>query len=480
MCLQENAKDKKPCELKMSHTPGKLAEARSVFENGASEKNDAGSNKKEKLFPPPKPPRVAATENNSEERPGEQQQPAKRKAPSPPKETKENSNGKAVEHNATVIKRKAPEPPTSNQEESKVHPDKSSKTTVKISEVECEQKNTKARDIQSRSSSVDEEGNGGCAPVPAKRERKGSVDSLDGNNKSEGDQPTPKPRAKVQSSSEANKKSQHNNARKGSKEKEEKVNWPVKKSKKTVLDNTVTIVATPVDEQRSATDHSKKKPQEEPCIIQACVVEEKAPVIAGKNESSENTITIKAVPCNDAEVKAKARRGEKTKVSSVGKTEKHSRRAKVAEQVSSDVIPAVAMEKKPPSSSRKTRESTRKDDFAFKVPRRPTKECQFDPNETVNLNDVNIHEITFSFDFGQFDQELEKDKESMFKMSYEEKCKQVGPNFLINILFPVHFTHTYLNSHLFYIYKHISLLYSCCLSSDEQKQGLQRRLQIYM
>ncbi|XP_078365019.1 uncharacterized protein LOC144649406 [Oculina patagonica] len=417
---KENAKDKKPCELKMPHAPGKLAEARSVFENGASEKNDVSCNKKEKLFPPPKPPRVAATEDNSEERPVEQQQTTKRKAPSPPKETKENSNAKAVEHNTTVIKRKAPEPPTSNQEESKVHPDKSSKTTVKISEVECEQKNAKARDNQSRSSSVDEEGDGSCTPVPAKRERKGSVDSLDGIDKTEGDQPTPKPRRKVQNSSEA-VPAQDNIGSKERRGKEKKVQ---ESKPKKVLDNTVTIVATPVDEQKSITDHSKKKPQEQPCIIQACVVEENAPVVVAKSESSEKPITVKAVSSNSSEVKARTRRGEKTKVTSVEKTEQHSRKANVAEKVS-NVIPAVAMEKNPPSSSRKTRESTKKDDFAFKVPRRPTKECQFDPNETVNLNDVNIHEITFSFDFGQFDQELEKERDSMFKMSYEEKCKQL-------------------------------------------------------
>ena len=121
MCFQEDNKDKKPGEVKTPHSPEKLAGARSVFENGASEKSI--SNKKEKLFPPPKPPRVAAVESYSEEKPEEQQQPAKRKAPSPPKETKESSDTKVVDRNTTsVIKRKAPEPPTSNQEESKIHP----------------------------------------------------------------------------------------------------------------------------------------------------------------------------------------------------------------------------------------------------------------------------------------------------------------------------------------------------------------------
>ena len=419
MCFQEDNKDKKPGEVKTPHSPEKLAGARSVFENGASEKSI--SNKKEKLFPPPKPPRVAAVESYSEEKPEEQQQPAKRKAPSPPKETKESSDTKVVDHNTTsVIKRKAPEPPTSNQEESKIHPGESI-NAVKISETKCHPKDTKERNSPSQSSSADEEGDGGCTPVPAKRERKGSVESLDGINKPEGDQPTPKPRTKVQNSSEANKNAEKEHGSKESK----KEKGSVKKVEKTELDNTVTIVATPVDERRLTTDKSKQRPLEQPCIIQACVVEDKLPVSAAKRDNNGNTVTVKAISCGGSEVNAgKARRGEK--VISVEKTGKHPKKESVAEKVSSDVIQAVAMKSKPPTSLRKTRESTKKDDFAFKVPRRPTKECQFDPNETVNLNDVNIHEMTFTFDFGQFDQELEKDRASMFKLSYEEKCKQVG------------------------------------------------------
>ena len=414
----------------MPHTPGKLSEARSVFENGASENNTG--NKKEKLFPPPKPPRVAAVETNSEEiQPGEQQQPSKRKAPSPPRETKESSDTRVADHSTTsVIKRKAPEPPTSKQEE-KTCPEESS-NVVKISETKGDLKNTKERNCPSQSSSTDEEGDGGCTPVPAKRERKGSVESLEGTDKTEGNQPTPKPRSKVQNSCEANKNAQEVYSSKESKQKDEKVRGSEKKAKKTGLDNTVTIVATPVDERRSTTDKSKQRPQEQPCIIQACLVEDKPPASAAKKDKNENTVTVKAISCNGSEVKGKAHRGEK--VISADKTEKRRKKENLAEKASSDVIPAVAMESKPSTSSKKTRESTKKDDFAFKVPRGPTKECQFDPNETVNLNDVNIHEMTFTFDFGQFDHELEKDRDSMFKLSYEEKCKQVGVFFSYMVL----------------------------------------------
>ena len=429
LCLQENTNDKKPCEVKMPHTPKKLAEARSVFENGASEKDI--TNKKEKLFPPPKPPRMAGMEANSEEtQVGEQQQPAKRKAPSPPKETKESSNTKVENQSSTsLIKRKAPEPPTSNQEESKICSEERS-NTVRISEAKGDQKDTKERNYPSQSSSTDEEGDGSCTPVPAKRERKGSVESLDGIDKTKGDQPTPKPRKKVQNSCEANEDAQEEHDSKASKQKE-KAEGSVKKAKTTGLDNTVTIVATPVDGRRSTTDKSKRRPQEQPCIIQACLVEDKLPVAPAKKENNENTVTVKAISCNGPEVKTKGSRGEK--VINGNKTERHCKKDNLAEKVSSDVIPAVSLGSKPPTSSKKTREPTKKDDLAFKVPRRPTRECQFDPNETVNLNDVNIHEMTFTFDFGQFDQELEKDRDSMFKLSYEENCKQVGRFFFKHV-----------------------------------------------
>ena len=399
-----------------------------MFENGASEK-DIG-NKKERLFPPPKPPRVAAVETSSEEiQPGnQQQQTAKRKAPSPPREAKESTDTKVVDHSATsVIKRKAPEPPTSSQKESKIHPGESG-DAVEISETKCDTKDTKERKNPPQSSSADEDGDGSCIPVPAKRERTGSVESLDSIDKTEGDQPTPKPRRKVQNSCDTNKNAQEEYGSKERKQIEEKAKGSVKKAKKTGLDNTVTIVATPVDARRSTTDKSKPRPQEEPCVIQACLVEEKLPGIVSRKGSNGNAVTVTAISCDGSEVKGKASRGEKVK--SADKTEKRRKKEHVAEKVSTDAIPAVAMETKPPTSSRKITESTKKDDFTFKVPRRPTRECQFDPNETVNLNDVNIHEMTFTFDFGQFDQELEKDRESMFKLSYEEKCKQVWTFFL--------------------------------------------------
>ena len=378
-----------------------------MFENGASKQSKI-NNKKEKYFAPPKPPRLAATETNPEEGlPVDEQQATKRRAPSPPKEKNGTngeikSNSKAVEDNSTYVsKRKAPEPPTSSQVDK-------SKINTETSE-SCKQGDAKVRNASSRGSSIEEDGDVNAAPIPAKRERKGSVDSLEDINSIKQDQPTPTPRRKVQNSCEATNITQ-----------EEKINGSVKKPKK--AETTVTIVATPIS------SNERSKPQEEPCVIQACVVEAiNTPEDTVRSVSSENTVTVKAVSCGGSKVKSKTHKSERMKVTTVDETEKRSRKVTGPEKISDGNNATAAAERKPSSSSRKTRESTKKEDFAFKVPMKPAparENCHFDLNETVNLNDVNIHEMTFTFDFGQFEQELEKERESMF-VSYEEKCKQV-------------------------------------------------------
>lgn len=409
---QEIAKNKNPCELQTSHTPGKLTEARSVFED-ATEQNKI-DNKKEKFFAPPKPPRLGTTEANPvESQPADKQPATKRKAPSPPNTKNGSSEAKAMDDKtASVIKRKAPEPPC--QDKNEINSDSSNG-------MECEQLDNKVRKPSPpQSLSTDQESDGVTAPVPAKRERKGSIDSLDGNNKS--DQPTPKPRRVIQNSSEGKNVSQ-----------EENISGSVKKPKKAVADTTVTIVATPIDDKETFKAHtSKQRLQQEPCIIQACMVEESTPEVPIKSTlSNANIVTVKALSCDDADVKSKAHRSERVRVTSVD--ENASRKSTRNEKITGVSIEAVSTERKPSKSSRKTRQSTKKEEFGFKVPKRPAPardNCHVDLNETVNLNDVNIHEITFNFDFGQFDQQLEKEKESMF-VSYEEKCKQVRCSFAL-------------------------------------------------
>ena len=151
--------------------------------------------------------------------------------------------------------------------------------------------------------------------------------------------------------------------------------------------------------------------------------------------SCENTVTVKGISADGTERKGvKTHRSDRTKVqvSVVDPAEKQPKRAN--EKFSDGIISAVAQK---PQSSRKTRQSTKKNDFEFKVPKQPVApardNCHFNLNETVNLNDVNIHEITFNFDFGQFDQELEQDRGSMF-VSYEEKCKQVWLYYSFHLL----------------------------------------------
>lgn len=409
LLLQENAKDKRHCELVTSNTPGKLAVARSVFEN-ASDQGQTDS-KQEKFFAPPKPPRVGATESNPDENKLANEQPAaKRKAPLPPKAKDVCNEVTPMDDHATsVVKRKAPEPPSQDKNKININSTESSNGT------ECQQGDKKVRKASSRSSSIDEEADGSTGPFPAKRERKGSVNNLDHIvTSNQSDQPTPKPRKKVQTSGEAKSITPKGN-----------VNGSVQKPMKAVADTTVTIVAIPIDdEKKSKTDKLKQRPKAEPCIIQACVVEESAPQINARSVCSDNI--VKAVPHEDSELNRETCKSERIK-KTTGDAKEKSRKSSKPEKISDGFIETAHKERKPSNSSRKTREPTRKEEFEFKVPKKPAvirDNCHVDLNETLNLNDVNIHEITFSFDFGQFDQQMEKDKETMF-VSYEEKCKQV-------------------------------------------------------
>ena len=418
MFLQEIVKDKTASELQTTYSPGKLAGARKCTGSENAPEQGKVSDKKEKFFAPPKPPRVAVTETNPEDsQPTDEKQATKRKAPSPPKE----KNGSSVEikndlgvvddKSTSVVKRKAPQPPASSNEASK-----------SSSGMECKKGENKVKNTQSKTLSIDKEDDKNAAPVPAKRERKGGVDSLDDITKINGDQPVAATRKKAQNSSEAIDVT-----------KADKLNGSVKKPKKAEPDTMATIVATPIvvdDENKSKGDKSKQRPQVKQCIIQACVVKESVPEVAAKIVSCENTTTVEAISCGGSEVRSKTSKSERTKVTSVDETERHPRKAKGAEKGSNSVCisAAATAEQKPSGASRKTRQSTKKEDYAFKVPKHPPARDNYnhvDLNETVNLNDVNIHEITFSFDFGQFDQQLEKERDSMF-VSYEEKCKQVS------------------------------------------------------
>lgn len=52
-------------------------------------------------------------------------------------------------------------------------------------------------------------------------------------------------------------------------------------------------------------------------------------------------------------------------------------------------------------------------------------------NETVNLNDVNIHEMTFTFDFSNFDK-IQEDRETKFQKSFNEAQQEVRMNASMN------------------------------------------------
>lgn len=56
-------------------------------------------------------------------------------------------------------------------------------------------------------------------------------------------------------------------------------------------------------------------------------------------------------------------------------------------------------------------------------------------NETVNLNDVNIHEMTFTFDFSNFDK-IQEDRENKFQKSFDEQQREVSEVDLENVTAP--------------------------------------------
>ena len=368
-----------------------------MFEN--TEKQTFHNDGKEKLCAPPKPPRLA-------EQKKPEQHPTKRKAPSPPwdkSDAKETASDSESGDNSAekVVKRRAPQPPVSgNQHGKQTHANGSA--------------NKEGQKAVSRHSSTDDEAESN-KQVPLKRERKSHVDTLN-------DQPTPIPRKKLQNADDVTEVV--------AREKVEK-ETSVKMAKKEKLVHTTSLAPQPLDKNmQSKTCNTEQKVQEPEHVIQACVVNEKQPEVSQKTENTENLIIVKAVPCSVSEVTTNLE-SKKPKVADVAEAEApaktHHSKVKVSEKVSDEIITAVAVDTRKKTSkktSKKTRES-KKEDFSFKVPDRPINEGHFDPNETVNLNDVNIHDITFSFDFGKFDQEMEKERESMFKMTYEENFMQV-------------------------------------------------------
>ncbi|XP_068722364.1 anillin-like isoform X2 [Montipora capricornis] len=399
---QENVKDKIPCERQKVHIPGKLTETGNSFEK-AAEHSKAES--KNGALVPPKPPRSYTTEPNLEQTltmGGEQ--PTKRMAPSPPKITTDNgTEGKDKNDKlASLIKRKAPEPPFQENPEVNINNTNESSSGTEF---------LQHRKLSSRVTGDKEEA-GITAPTPTKRERKGSIENLNATNESKSNKPALKPRQKVQNVSEV-KHTSHNGTVDGSE----------KRQQKAVANTTVTIVATPIiidDGKRSKENTLMQKPQEL-CVIQACIVDESMPEGSSTNITNRDTDIIKKVEsCHDSDKKRYPSKSENMMKAST-------RESKVCNKEVDEARVTTGGDVSSTKKSKKERQPKKKEDFEFRVPKRPTSArdmCPVDLDETVNLNEVNIHEMTFSFDFNQFDQQLEEQKDTLF-VSYEEKCKQL-------------------------------------------------------
>ena len=388
---------------------------------------------------PPKPPRMAEEKaNKTEEKKCEPLE--KRKAPAPPViQTSDVDSGRKAEQQS--VKRKAPLPPSKlSDPESEVLKPRSTK------DIEGKESTPAHPSKRERRPSVDVLSKKDQAKQP-KLDEASSADSSDSENvtgrhrskrgglsnttvvvakapadDNTGDQPTPKPRKRIQTAGNSNKDMEVDVKPDENGKKEER-QGPAKKAKKSDVIVASAQIVNDNAEQKSDKKRVRKQKGNEPVVIQACVVESK-PV----NKSSHPTTVVKAVPCTEKESAP-----QRTKVTSISSTKS---RAEEVEKVCDAIIEAVAVGRKEMKDA-KGSVHKKKEDVPFKVPERkngkpqfkaPEKcldESMFDLNETVNLNDVNIHEITFNFDFSKFDQELQENREDGLKMSYQEKCKQV-------------------------------------------------------
>lgn len=408
--LQENIKDKLVGDQQTFHTPGKLTGTRNIFEK-ASEHRKAES-KTEKSLVPPKPPRSYTKESSPGETViiGEVEQVSKRKAPSPPKVAEESAKAnKQMDKQTSFVKRKAPEPP--GQDNNKMDINNIHKSCKQTG---FQSNNIKQKKVASQGSLAVEEEDGIVAPIPTKRERKGSIGNLCGITESKTTQPTPTAHKNVQ-----NALGENNTTREGGKDRAGQT------PRKTATNTIVTIVATPVDDsKRSKDSQPKQKLQEDPVVIQACVVDERLSDVSSKSICSRESVVKEVESHNDCNSKRDTSTSTGSmKMVSINENEKCLR--KETDKATDGVA---APKKTLCTSSNKDRQPPKKNELEFEISKNRTAAareiCPVDLDETIDLNDVNIHEMTFSFDFNQFDQQLEEQKDTMF-VSYEEKCKQV-------------------------------------------------------
>ena len=386
-------------EAALPITPKKLSETRNIFEKGAQPLATADTEKMS-CTAPPKPPRLAEGKPKAEEK--------RRKAPSPPTSDASDASNKSVE--PQVTKRKAPSPPSEvEQAASDKMEAVESSTESSGSEGPVLKKEKKTK------TSVNEDQDSELKPSKSRGGGLGNTTVVICKNDCSEQAPIPKPRKRMQVP--------ENSTIAVTNLEEEKCNvegdGPARKAKRSSV-----IVATAQlvdDGPNHKVEKAPGKAGNETVVIEACVVE--------SNESQNDrrlATTVKAMPLEDDSRPAPIR----AKVKPVEPQQNQTTTRKGGEGGVSTAT------KRTSSRVGKADNQNKWDRQPFKVPEkrgRPQQhtapenqwdDCPADLDETINLNDVNIHEITFNFDFSKFDEEFSDDKEQ-FKMSYEERCKKV-------------------------------------------------------
>jgi len=406
---EENIKGKVVGDGQTFHTPGKLTETRNIFEKASGHRNT--ESKTEMSLVPPKPPRSYTNESSPEEIViGEVEQVTKRKAPSPPKVAEESLKAnKAMDKQTSFVKRKAPEPPGQDKNKMDIN---NTHESCKWDGVQSN--NIKQKKVPSHSLLAVEEEDGIVGPIPTKRERKGSIGNQGGINESKTTQPTPTPRKYVPAAPE-----EKNTVLEGGRDRAAQM------PRKIAANTIVSIVAAPVDDSKRAKEtQPKQRLRVDPVVIQACVVDERSSDVSSKSICSNESVVEKVELHSDCSSKSYTIKSTGSmKMVGINENEKC-----LLKETDKRTEGAAASKKKSCTSSNKDRQPPKKNELEFEIPKNSTAAareiCSVDLDETVDLNDVNIHEMTFSFDFNQFDQQLEEQKDTMF-VSYEEKCKQL-------------------------------------------------------
>ncbi|XP_031572487.1 anillin-like [Actinia tenebrosa] len=378
-------KDSQPIFPKPSvSTPGKISAERNVFEKNPvsvevkAVKTDAAA--------PPKPPRTIDVEKTLTR----EKSSSKRKAPAPPTSS---SGGQKSDSEAgdTPV-------PKPRSESKVVGNDNYDQTIVSV---KC----------------ADEK-------KPAKRERLGEGDTHSTERTNAKDEPTPKPRKRRSAESTTGGSE---NSSTGERNKN-------------------------LEDERTKRREERKKARMESrerggiMSVTAQAVE----ILEGKNEAIPVEVNSVCTPRSDQKSRAKVTvvRSESSETTAAVKQKDASSTSKAIpetiakpEEICDAILEAVVYDepKKPISKSTvKPKEGVSEFKPSRAAPTRPPPPqgiSRFasqtsinsgldELNETVNLNDVNIHEMTFTFDFSTFDK-IQEDRETKFQKSFDEQQREL-------------------------------------------------------